>query len=54
MVYLTPEYASLDTEFLARVQTSVGERLDFVCENIHACDYSNNNKIIISLTAVKQ
>lgn len=24
VVYLTPEYASLDTEFLARVQTSVG------------------------------
>ena len=25
MVYLTPEFASLDTEFLARVQKSVGE-----------------------------
>ena len=25
VVYLTPEFASLDTEFLARVQKSVGE-----------------------------
>ena len=30
MVYLTPEFASLDTEFLARVQKSIGEmKLDY-------------------------
>ena len=26
VVYLTPEYASLDTGFLAQVQTSVGKK----------------------------